>query len=252
MPILSVRSGALVLALCLVGCSKGAPDKPAPTTVEDEAPVEAAAPTTPPVAAAPNAEGECADMACFLAAAKECRKSTHVSTKELELMGMKHKITERLEIEGSEGDKCAFSRRALAVKLEIGAEMRAFLAEKGSTDADVDKMEREALANLQQQGNDVQRCVMAASALVKALEQESRGVFDTASWSDCAQPERQCPEPPGMLFPGCSLGGCESGGWPITCATPDGRTSHCRLDGTVAAGLAVGCSEEGRLRLGTP
>jgi hypothetical protein len=197
--------------------------------------------------ALPLAPSACEDMACLLAAAKECRPAEHVATQKVDAFGMKQQREERLVVEGRAGEGCVFTRRVEKLDVQIGPEMRKVLAEQGESDEKHKELEEHALANLKAEGRDYQRCVLPMAQLVAALEEEQRGLFRVESWSGCTYPEQRCPPPP-PLGEGCILGECERGAWPVRCQADEGSVRACRIEGTVGAGVAVACTESGGLR----
>lgn len=201
--------------LFLVACSK-APAPAAPVAVVD-------------AGSAPAADS--ADMASFIKSAATCTKGKVVDTKTIEFMGT-NTTTIAYEIVGGTPEQCTLVMTPLDHRIVLNDKAKAMLKEKGETPPTDAEVSAKARAK-----ENIQHCTMSAAALVNALSEQEQGRFNSASWSECTRPYATCAGDPPAPVVGCSVGACDRGAWPVSCGV-----ETCRIEGEVAPGASVGCS----------
>jgi hypothetical protein len=123
-----------------------------------------------------------ADVDCFLIQAERCSPATLTHRLVYSGYGMDQRVNARYRIDGSEADRCKIDRQVLALDTEVNPVMREALRKRGKSDAEIEKIESDALTALQRAHPAHQECFFDGDGLLATLLDLADGRFATHAW----------------------------------------------------------------------
>ncbi len=141
------------------------------------------------------------DIACFSAAASECRPATAVYKANAALFGMEISSETFIQIKGEKNGKCVYYDRVASASVKLGSSLRQQLLDSGVSEADIALQEAEASKMAVVTVGFAKQCMFEKQKLAEIISKLQAGTF--------------------------------SGGF--SCALGMGGTSDCRLTGDFSA-----------------